>query len=45
MIETDYKYLVEAPPKSTTNDTVSLVLICVVFILTSIDWDRIPVGG
>jgi hypothetical protein len=45
MIKTDYKYLADAPPKSTTNDTVSVVLVCVVFILISIDWDSIPVGG
>ena len=45
MIKADYKYLADAPPKSESSDTVSVVLACVVFILIAIDWDSIPVGG
>ncbi len=43
MIKPDYKYLADAAPKSESNDTVSVVLVCVVFILISIDWDSIPI--
>ena len=44
MIKSDYKYLADAP-KSKATDPVSALLLCVVFILISIDWDSIPVGG
>ena len=45
MMKTDYKYLVDAPPTSKAPTRGQSILLCVVFILISIDWDRIPVGG
>jgi hypothetical protein len=43
MIKTDYKYLADAAPKSKATDLISALLLCVVFILISIDWDAIPI--
>jgi hypothetical protein len=43
MIKTDYKYLADAPPKSKATDPVSALLLCVVFVLISLDWDSIPI--
>jgi hypothetical protein len=43
MIKIDYKHLASAPPESTTSDLVATVLLCIVAILISIDWDSIPI--
>jgi hypothetical protein len=43
MIKADYKYLVDAPPKSKVPTRGQSILLCVVFILISIDWDSIPI--
>jgi hypothetical protein len=45
MIKSDYKYLADAPPKSKAPTWKQSILLCVVFILISIDWDSIPAGG
>jgi len=45
MIKTDYKYLANAAPTTKAPTRGQSILLCVVFILLSIDWDLIPVGG
>ena len=39
MIKRDYKYLAEESPKSQISEGFAAFLLCVVFVLISIDWE------